>query len=607
MLRLAAGLVALILTLPASAQTYESAYAFGGTSSDVAESVAIDGAGNTFVAGTFEGSIDFGNGVAITSAGDSDAFVVMFDAEGTPQWARRAGTDVFNDFGEAVAVDSDLFDSDPAEGVYMAGTFTGIATFDGGANPDTTITTFSDFDAFLAKYDINGDLQWVERVGGVEQDVANSVAVTPEGSDVYLIGSFTGEAEAGDTTLVGSGSSDAYLARFTPDGDLVWARSAGGTSSDSGYDVAVTIEGDAYAVGQFSSVIQFDDDVALQSVGLSDIFIVRYGDDGDVVWAERLGGSEGDFVRGVALSSQGYVEAEPTIVFVGGSFSDTIIAGPDVLTSAGFTDVLAAALDAEGNVLWGRRGGGPAFDFAEDVQTFPPYAVPVRGDQPTRTPVYVTGYIDGDTSFEDPDNSIPVSSAGGLDGFLAAYQSGDVFNGGAGGTLINALAFGGTNRDQGTGIAVLPQTDFGDTFNLNLDPVITGFFRGTASFGGFELESAGSNDGFVARLQNCPTVFCLPSSVEPGAGVPTANALEAAYPNPFRDRTTLALDMAEAQDVTVEMFDMLGRRVATVYDGPLAVGQHRVVIEADGLPAGVYVVRAESEAFQFAQRVTLVR
>ena len=103
------------------------------------------------------------------------------------------------------------------------------------------------------------------------------------------------------------------------------------------------------------------------------------------------------------------------------------------------------------------------------------------------------------------------------------------------------------------------------------------------------------------------TVTVNPIVANEDGSPPTTNALGAAYPNPFRGRTTLALDVAEAQVVTVEVFDVLGRRVATVHDGPLEVGSHRVVIEATGLPAGVYVVRAEGEAFRFAQRVTLVR
>lgn len=96
-------------------------------------------------------------------------------------------------------------------------------------------------------------------------------------------------------------------------------------------------------------------------------------------------------------------------------------------------------------------------------------------------------------------------------------------------------------------------------------------------------------------------------ALEPGTGVPAQNSLAAAYPNPFRSATTLALDVAEAQTVTVEVFDVLGRLVVTVHDGPLDVGEHRVVIEAGALPAGVYVVRAEGESFRQAQRVTLVR
>ncbi len=96
-------------------------------------------------------------------------------------------------------------------------------------------------------------------------------------------------------------------------------------------------------------------------------------------------------------------------------------------------------------------------------------------------------------------------------------------------------------------------------------------------------------------------------ALEPGAGTPTLSALGPAYPNPFSQQATLALDVAETQTVTVEVLDVLGRRVALAHDGPLAVGAHRVVIEAAGLPAGVYVVRASGETFRFAQRVTLVR
>ena len=76
------------------------------------------------------------------------------------------GNDV--DLGNGIAADA-------SGNVYVSGYFTGVATWDGGANPDVTITTRSDFDGFLAKYSPIGDLAWVQQIGGTDQDVARGV------------------------------------------------------------------------------------------------------------------------------------------------------------------------------------------------------------------------------------------------------------------------------------------------------------------------------------------------------------------------------------------------------------------------------------------------
>ena len=87
-----------------------------------------------------------------------------------------------------------------------------------------------------------------------------------------------------------------------------------------------------------------------------------------------------------------------------------------------------------------------------------------------------------------------------------------------------------------------------------------------------------------------------------------AFTFSAAYPNPFRGAAAFMLEVAEAQPVTVEVFDVLGRRVAVLHDGPLAPGEaHRLALDGQSLPSGVYVVRATGEAFSATQRVTRVR
>ncbi|WP_420455152.1 T9SS type A sorting domain-containing protein [Rubrivirga sp.] len=88
---------------------------------------------------------------------------------------------------------------------------------------------------------------------------------------------------------------------------------------------------------------------------------------------------------------------------------------------------------------------------------------------------------------------------------------------------------------------------------------------------------------------------------------PAADALLAPAPNPARDRATVGFELAEAGDVTVAVFDALGREVARLLDGPAEAGVQEVTFDAAGLPAGVYVVRMTTGTGTFAERITVVR
>ena len=68
-------------------------------------------------------------------------------------------------------------------------------------------------------------------------------------------------------------------------------------------------------------------------------------------------------------------------------------------------------------------------------------------------------------------------------------------------------------------------------------------------------------------------------------------AVVRASPNPFTDRTRVTFALPAPAAVTVEVFDAVGRRVAVLAQGDLAAGEHDAVFDADGLPAGVYLVR----------------
>lgn len=89
--------------------------------------------------------------------------------------------------------------------------------------------------------------------------------------------------------------------------------------------------------------------------------------------------------------------------------------------------------------------------------------------------------------------------------------------------------------------------------------------------------------------------------------VPTAFALEPNYPNPFNPTTTLRFGLPTGADATLAVYDVLGRRVATLVDRRLPAGWHTVRFDATGLPSGVYFYRLAAGAFQATGRMLLVK
>ena len=89
--------------------------------------------------------------------------------------------------------------------------------------------------------------------------------------------------------------------------------------------------------------------------------------------------------------------------------------------------------------------------------------------------------------------------------------------------------------------------------------------------------------------------------------VPTSFALHAAYPNPFNPTAEIAFDLPEASDVRLAVYDVMGREVTRLAEGPMGAGSHRVRFEAAGLPSGVYLYRLEAGTFAQTERMTLVK
>ncbi|MFN0159499.1 MAG: T9SS type A sorting domain-containing protein [Bacteroidota bacterium] len=118
----------------------------------------------------------------------------------------------------------------------------------------------------------------------------------------------------------------------------------------------------------------------------------------------------------------------------------------------------------------------------------------------------------------------------------------------------------------------------------------------------------GSND-----LQNGIISFPVsltvlsPNSVGESGEVPTRYALHQNYPNPFNPTTTVIIDLPEATDVNLQIFDLLGRHLFTLVDGRLQPGQHTIPFDGITLPTGVYVCRMETPNISVSRKMLLLK
>ncbi len=318
----------------------------GGAGDERGNSIAVDAAGDIYMAGYFSSStLTFGS-TTLTNAGGDDIFLAKYDAGGNVMWAKSAeGTK--NDITYSVAVDA-------SGNSYMAGGFfSHTITFD-----TTTLTNTGDENIFLVKYDAGGNVVWARSAGGEREDRANSIAVDASGN-AYVAGIFTSSTLIfGESSLTNAGSADIFLAKYDTNGNVLWAKGAGGADDDIASSVAINTSGNAFVTGGFKSAVISFDSATLMNTGGENIFLTKYDTDGNVLRAIR----EGD--TGYDNASSTGVDASGNTYITGIFSSSTLTIGNTTLTNKGKNDIFLAKYDTGGNVVWAKSDGGKGDDIA---------------------------------------------------------------------------------------------------------------------------------------------------------------------------------------------------------------------------------------------------
>lgn len=352
----------------------------GGTGSEEASSIAVDGSGNIYVAGYFQGSTAFGS-TARTSLGNSDVFVAKYSTGGVLEWVEFAGgngSDVITDIGV-----------DGNGKIYVTGYFIGSISFG-----SISKTAAGSYDGFLAGYDPTGaNWNWVHTFGGTNDDLSNKIAIDSEGN-VYITGIFSGTATFGSPSITSKGFVDVFVAKYNSGGTFQWVHSAGGTNYDGAGGIAVDSNGNVYVTGNFYGNISFGS-IDKTTAGNNDIFLAKYDTNGNFHWAQTLGGALGDYSNGIAVDGSGNI-------YVTGYFQDYVIFGSMPKMAVGSNDVFVAKYNSNGTTQWVQTAGGRNAEFSNDII--------VDGNNN----VFVTGRFEGTANFGRNSKT----SAGFYDGFV---------------------------------------------------------------------------------------------------------------------------------------------------------------------------------------------
>jgi hypothetical protein len=296
------GLEALVAKLdPSGAPIWAHAYVSEGFAHQIARAVAIDGAGNILVAGELQETVDFGTG-PLTSAGDTDIFVLKLDPAGETVWASAYGD---GDVQHVTAI-ATL----PDDGVVLTGDFFG--TLDLGGDP--LVATGDSTDIYVAALDADGGHRWSLAAGDEEYQYAHAIAAR---GDIVVCGEFRGEIDLGGGPLVAT-QTDSFIAKIDAAGTLVWSIANADPGDDTCHAVAIDDDGDIAITGRFAEGIDYGEGIGLPNDTYDTFkYATVFDGDGNHLWSAGFGAGTwpemGNYADEIAYDSVGNVVLAGTL------------------------------------------------------------------------------------------------------------------------------------------------------------------------------------------------------------------------------------------------------------------------------------------------------
>ena len=487
---------------------------YGSTKRDKVNGVSFDSSGNVYLTGetTSNNNMATSGSHQTTYAGGTahynwggDAFVAKLNQSGSRVWSTYyGGSD--NDQGNSIitTINGDSYVagcSESTSGIATSGAF------------QTTRSSSTYHNAMLVKFNTSGTRQWgtYYASGGNDHTSLNSITFDTSGN-VLITGSAncvtncktitTSGAYQTQNSATGTGNAynDAYVAKFSPSGSLIWGTYFGGNrgnnqaSHDQGAAIYVDDSNYVYLTGYCQSSVGIATTGAHQtsfggSVGTYDAYIAKFNSTGTaLMWATYYGGSGNDYGRGIVVDDSGNVyvsgtAASTTTFTTSGAFQSTY--------AGGAYDGYLAKFNRTGTRQWGTYYGGSGSDLISKLSLNP------SGD------LIITGYIDS------------ISSTSGL-ATSGAYQT--TYGGGTQDGMIVKFSTSGARKWCSYYGGNLQDLIYNHSVDPNGNIYIGGLTfstSGIATSGTYQTSWSAMEDGFVAKVQDQPILVSSVTSIQP--------------------------------------------------------------------------------------------
>lgn len=267
----------------------EWTFSGGGLGDQTAQEIACDEEGNIYLMGKFAYHMSF-EGEEFTSNGNFDMYLIKLNSLGEMQWVKTFGGPNSESF-ESIHIH--------ANKINLVGRFYNYTILE-----NDTIWGVDGTDFFASQFDLDGNLIQYVSFGGESVDYVRDVTADNLGN-IYITGDFYQNIQIGDETLEAGNMLGLYLLKLNSNLDVVWVYQPQGSDLKPGVKISCDAFGNLAMAGNFSGTIDFEN-TQLQTADFDeDIYVAYFSPDGNVQWAKRFYSSSMESIEAFAMDRMG--------------------------------------------------------------------------------------------------------------------------------------------------------------------------------------------------------------------------------------------------------------------------------------------------------------